>query len=143
MTYFVVLPNGQRFGPADLMTLQQWVHEGRVHPHYLIQDSITGARVEARLLPGLMFPGSSPSWGGYASADDGSGDIRNAYLFSVLGFLCCGLISFVGIVFAIKAREKGHPQANLALAVAIISFFANVALSAMIQRAMNPLQGLR
>ncbi|MHB8637542.1 MAG: hypothetical protein ACYC96_13820 [Fimbriimonadaceae bacterium] len=53
--YFVIGPNGQRFGPAPVATLNQWIQEGRVAPQTLLQDAATGAQVVARALPALNF----------------------------------------------------------------------------------------
>lgn len=56
MRYFVYAPNGQRFGPADLPTLQQWVAEGRVLPNSLLEEELSGTRLAAGTLGELRFP---------------------------------------------------------------------------------------
>jgi hypothetical protein len=61
--YFVVHPGGQRYGPADLPTLNQWAAEGRLVPDTPLIDAASGAQLFARDVSGLFFPmtaGQSP-----------------------------------------------------------------------------------
>src|SRR5579862_8291340 len=68
MEYFVIAPNGQRFGPATVPVLNQWIQEGRISPQTLLQDAATGSQIVARALPALSFvpqppiapPGANP-----------------------------------------------------------------------------------
>jgi hypothetical protein len=68
MEYFVIAPNGQRFGPATAPILNQWIQEGRIAPDTLLQDASSGAQIVARALPTLNFipvprvadPGANP-----------------------------------------------------------------------------------
>ncbi|MBS1724882.1 MAG: hypothetical protein JSS66_18225 [Armatimonadetes bacterium] len=53
--YYVVLPDGQRYGPATPEHLADWVYEGRVVPDSVIEDQVTGQRMLAGQLPGLPF----------------------------------------------------------------------------------------
>ena len=55
MEYFVIAPDGQKFGPANVPTLNQWIQEGRIAPQTLLQDAGTGAQIVARALPALNF----------------------------------------------------------------------------------------
>jgi hypothetical protein len=55
MEYFVLSPDGQKFGPATVPTLNQWIQEGRIAPQTLLQDAATGAQIVARALPALSF----------------------------------------------------------------------------------------
>lgn len=59
MTYFVVMPDGQKFGPADLPILNQWAGEGRILPDTTIEDASTGHRFMASALAGLQLPGTT------------------------------------------------------------------------------------
>lgn len=61
MRYFVVTPDGQRYGPADIPTLQQWVQEGRIVPSAMLEEEISGNRVQASAVPGLNFGGGAPT----------------------------------------------------------------------------------
>ncbi|MBS1715637.1 MAG: hypothetical protein JST30_15010 [Armatimonadetes bacterium] len=56
MRYFVLWPDGQRFGPADAQTLTQWAWEGRITPETELEEEATGRRFSAALLTGLEFP---------------------------------------------------------------------------------------
>ena len=55
MEYYVIAPNGQKFGPATVATLNAWIQEGRIAPDTLLQDAATGAQIVARALPALSF----------------------------------------------------------------------------------------
>ena len=55
MEYYVIAPDGQKFGPATVPTLNQWIQEGRIAPQTLLQDATTGAQIVARALPALSF----------------------------------------------------------------------------------------
>src|SRR5437870_1572241 len=97
--YFVIAPDGSQYGPADLPTLTQWAHEGRVLASTTIRDARTGQTMVAAAIPNL-FPGgpaspySSPSPPQYAAyprgvagpyADPSSqSDLTAAWVLSVL-----------------------------------------------------------
>lgn len=53
MKYYVVWPDGQKFGPADLETLNQWAAEGRIKPDTQLENADTGAQMPAASLEGL------------------------------------------------------------------------------------------
>jgi len=59
--YFVVTQDGQRFGPADINTLQQWANEGRLLATSTLEEEITGNRVLAGSVPGLSMGGGNNS----------------------------------------------------------------------------------
>lgn len=56
MSYFVIWPNGQRFGPADIVTLRQWLHESRIDAQTVLEDAKTGQRMTAAHVLGLGVP---------------------------------------------------------------------------------------
>lgn len=136
--WYVIAPNGQRYGPADLPTLQKWTDEGRVTPQTMLEDDIGGRRFFASALPGLVFrqgvaggnpwaqpPGASPypRAGYYApqTTIPGSGDLTAAWVLVALGFLCgCAPLCFVAIYFADKARKVGNPGGQAAFIVSVI-----------------------
>lgn len=148
--YFVYAPNGQRYGPADLATLQQWVAEGRVLPNSLVEDEFGGPQMAASTVPGLIFPTTyaQPQAGpGYsqgpgspyaenpynqpqqqsnyyrppASSYTNAGDVNNAWICAVVGLLCCGPVSIVGIVLANRAKQAGNPNAQAPFILSIIA----------------------
>lgn len=51
--YIVIHPDGKRYGPADLVTLQRWLDEGRVTATTTIEDAYTRRRMPASQVPGL------------------------------------------------------------------------------------------
>ncbi len=61
MKYYVVWPDGQRFGPADVDTLTQWAAEGRLQETTELEDAATGARLSAASVPGLIFTSPAPA----------------------------------------------------------------------------------
>lgn len=57
MRYFVIAPDGQKYGPADVPTLNQWIREGRLNPQMMLEGE-DGSRMVATSIAGLMFPGT-------------------------------------------------------------------------------------
>jgi hypothetical protein len=156
LTYFVVLPDGQKFGPADLQLLNQWVAEGRVLPNTVLEDSMSGRLMHASSVPGIQLlaqqqpqapfppPGQAPGqpYAGYyrgGVADNGQNDLTLSYVFGSLGligcfgnFFCglCGVIGLVfpilGVVYANKAQQKGNPGAGGARVLAWVGIALQV-----------------
>lgn len=60
MRYFVVTSDGQKFGPADVPTLQQWATEGRLLATSMLEEEISGNRVPASGVPGLNLGAPAP-----------------------------------------------------------------------------------
>lgn len=123
MQYYVISSDGQRYGPADIATLNQWIAEGRLLPHQLVEDASTGVRIAASSVAGLMFPQQPPTYQSYPrdpggwSGDDGAQDLRQSWTYGAIGlcvgWCCCIFLVFpiMGIVSANKAAEKGNPNA--------------------------------
>ena len=129
MNYYVVAEDGQKYGPADVNTLNQWAQEGRLQPTSILEDVTTGARLHASQIVGINFhiaPNPNfqqPSYGQSSQfiGDNGSGDITLVWVFSAASFLCCPLFAIAAIVFAARAQQKGHMQAQTALIVAVLA----------------------
>jgi hypothetical protein len=139
--YYVLSDDGQKYGPADVPTLNQWIAENRLLPTQMLEEEASGARFAARAVPGLNFPmpaGSppptgpagtapgGPAYSGYyrgpqaGPVDDGSREITPAWILFAVGiFACCFstyggfLVPAAGVYFANKAKQKGHPQGKL------------------------------
>jgi hypothetical protein len=60
MEYYVVQPDGSKFGPASLELLNKWAETGRVLPDTVIERVSDGAKGPASLLPGLVLPADAP-----------------------------------------------------------------------------------
>lgn len=56
MGYYVLGDQGQKYGPADVATLNLWISEGRVLPSTLLEDETSGLRSSATAVRGLQFP---------------------------------------------------------------------------------------
>lgn len=140
MKYFVIAPDGNKYGPADLATLNAWIAEGRLTPGQMLEDEL-GTRTPASAVPGLNFPSAAapsapqapapgatmyqpgqqpfnqapgyyPRGTGYVG-DNGQSDLTQAYIFGALGIFCCGLIfPLLGISAANRAEAKGNPGAK-------------------------------
>jgi hypothetical protein len=127
--YYVISGDGQRYGPADLATLNQWATEGRLLSNQMVEDEASGVRMVASSVPGLTFPQQQnyqapPSYGpqqpyqayprgGPSGAYGGQGDITQAWVFGVLGLCCCGLLfGILGLNAANRAEQAGNPNAK-------------------------------
>jgi hypothetical protein len=115
MRYFVIGPNQELYGPADVPTLNQWITEGRLTPTTTLQEEQGGARFAASMITGLNFPANyvRPGMGTpYAAVDDGSQEMKTAWICWIVGIFCFGIIlGPVGLFSAIKAKNKGNSQA--------------------------------
>ena len=147
--YFVIGDDGQKYGPADLSTLQAWIAEGRLLPTQQVEEEASGIRSAARAVNGLNFPlpvqppggsvgpGAVPTGSVYSQGvtsssnyvrpnesssggDDGKNDVTVAWVCAILGFFCCVLVQIPAIIFANKAIEKGNEGGNVARIVSFI-----------------------
>jgi len=131
MNYFVIGPNGELYGPADIATLNQWILQGRLLPTTMIQEELGGARFAASMLRELNFarPGERP---GYAipqptyGVDPGAQEVKLAWIYGSLGLLCCSLCSPIGIYYAVQARKKGSRSASAPFIFCIIVTALNI-----------------
>jgi hypothetical protein len=65
MLYSVLDAHGNRYGPVDLATLNQWVRDGRIVPSTQIVVESTQRVVAASMVPGLLLggaPGLGPTY---------------------------------------------------------------------------------
>ena len=61
MNYFVIdSASGQKYGPADIETLNRWIAEGRVTPQTTLEDATSGAQIGASAVAGLNFGNIAP-----------------------------------------------------------------------------------
>jgi hypothetical protein len=56
MQYYVIGPDGNRYGPADVPTLKLWVSENRLTPQTMLEDVSTAQRMPASAVDGLFPP---------------------------------------------------------------------------------------
>jgi hypothetical protein len=130
MEYFVISPDGQKYGPASVTTLNQWIQEGRLAPQTLLQDATTGAQIVARALPALSFipqpplappdanpysmpspahnpnfyPRSTPTWSPQFGVSPGQ--ITSAWVCTVLSPVCIA-VCYIGLAAALFGLITG------------------------------------
>lgn len=59
MQYFVIWPDGQKFGPADVNQLNTWAQEQRINPDTELESVVDGSKIKAKDLPGITFPAAA------------------------------------------------------------------------------------
>lgn len=116
MGYYVIAHDGNRYGPADIETLQQWVREGRVAPNTTLEDEFTGTQVRASLLPELshLFPPTAPPPTDATrqpppmprSAGTPSGEATAALVFGILGLICCPVFSIASLILGKQEMNR-------------------------------------
>lgn len=57
VSYFVLGPDGSKYGPSGINTLNLWASEGRITAETYLEDANTGQQLLATSLPGLLIPG--------------------------------------------------------------------------------------
>jgi len=145
MRYFVIGSNGELYGPADVETLNKWILEGRLSPTTEIQEELGGVRFAASLLEGLSFGSSYPR--GMVPPqqiiDNGATEMKNAWIYGLIGLFCFGIVlGPVGLVYAIKAKQKGHPQAVGGIILCSITTLGAMVWLGLVVSGYNPLSGL-
>lgn len=144
MRYFVIGADGNKYGPADLPTLQQWLSEARVLPDTWLEEEGSGQRVQAKYVlqqapptqpgqpaaPGFFGP---PSHSPYPRAQDvrptsdGTIQIVFGWICAVVSLGCCPpLFGGVAITLAIIAKRLGHRGAQALLVASIIMMVAGI-----------------
>lgn len=60
--YFVLWPDGQRFGPADVPTLNAWITENRINKNSSVEpEGNPGAIMPLENVPGIVLPDPVPT----------------------------------------------------------------------------------
>ncbi len=130
MRYFVIAPDGSKYGPADVPTLKSWIAQGRIAPNTVLEEESSRQRVEARLVAGLFGGEVAP----YTppphqprheqergrAGDSGNFDVVMSYICSSMSIICCGLFIIGGFSYASRAISKGNRGGYTARIVAII-----------------------
>ena len=138
MGYYVIGEQGQKYGPADVNTLNQWIAEGRIVSHSMLEDETSGGQIVASSVRGLKFSAApppvasgaqpyrqAPQYQVPAYQQSGSGDngpIILAFALAVVSPVLSLLLPFGGLMTALwgirtaaKAKERGHPLGILAI----------------------------
>ena len=145
MQYSVVGSDGNQYGPVDLITLKQWVSDGRVLPNTQVVDNLSNRTLIASQMPELgMMSVSNPYAGTAAPPQNFSqypryGEGAPVYqqktkLWGILGWLGLALVlaaltDYGGLIIsgwnifdAIQAKARNDPKSGLCFAVAIGGF---------------------
>lgn len=116
MGYYVIARDGNRYGPADIAMLQQWVREGRIAADTTLENEATGTLIRASLLPELshLFPPVTASAPRPAPVVGGSpsSQATTALVLGILGVLCCGLLGIPALI--VGKREMNRIDQGLA-----------------------------
>lgn len=113
--FFVVHPDGSRYGPADLTTLQVWVAEGRLIASTPLIDATSGRHLLASEVQGLFVTTPPESAGGplgggpvYPAKRSDSPLVTAAYLLLLLSMVltCCFPLP-IGPIFGILLSVGG------------------------------------
>jgi hypothetical protein len=150
MRYFVVAEDGSKYGPADVNLLNEWIDEGRLHPGMNLEEEGTHVKVAAASVLGLDFmpreerkeepapARTAPVDGAGAMAllsdqpvvDSGKVDVGLALAMAIVTVVLGAVPSNVGIlglftgllalVAGFKAKDRRHPAATVAVAVAVL-----------------------
>ncbi len=119
--YFVVdLNTGQKYGPADIATLNQWLAEGRVTPQSTLEDAETGERIIANAVPGLNIGPTAPT------APPNVGEFHSPYPRANVHGTAFGQYP-PGIYFEFIGKSWEYIKANLGLWIAAGIIFYMVA----------------
>lgn len=149
MQYYVVWPNGQRFGPVDVDTLRKWHFENRIDAQSTLQDATTGQQMPAAAILGYgpstysppppnqpapyqgYYRPNSPYPFGPAAKTKGTGETNAAYILGVLGIVgavcpigLCGFGPFanlIGLILAIVGKSKNQSGAVGAIMLNLIA----------------------
>ncbi|MEQ1933274.1 MAG: CD225/dispanin family protein [Fimbriimonadaceae bacterium] len=124
MRYYVIAPDGSRYGPADTDQLKYWVKEGRVLEHTMLQEEGGTTQFPAGTVLGFFDktqtapPPKYNEPAGYYRAPtslpplETTGTIVKAVL--VMCF-CCQPFGIVALVFAIIASSNANTNREQAI----------------------------
>lgn len=138
--YFVVLPSGERYGPANPNVLNRWIAEGRVTPDTLMENAVTGERCLAKQVPWANFgqpvhpmPPSFPSPPAHVPVllDPATERLEPAWtvaslLVTAVSWLTCaspvGLVcAGVGLFLSIVGRSRRERGSGCGLGLSLVT----------------------
>ncbi|HLO99893.1 MAG TPA: GYF domain-containing protein [Fimbriimonas sp.] len=133
MQYWVIATDGQKYGPADVATLNTWVAQGRVTATTMVQELASGDQMLASQIPGILlvpYSGTQNYNNNYQNVyprvmdpmggKDGAKEVQTAWGLGVAGLLCCGIFAIFGVIKASNAQRAGFPNAQGALIFNVI-----------------------
>lgn len=158
--YYVLWPDGQKFGPADVSTLQRWAVENRIGPATLLESAANGHHIRAADHPDLRSvlpvpysgpaagpgpsvygnPGFNPPPGGFIPSNPAAGtaEVTTAWVLGALGLFCCGTYAAVGgIICGVIAHSKRQPNAMAAIIFNIVVLVLSVVIGGLAGHFIN------
>jgi hypothetical protein len=150
MEYYVIGPDGSKYGPADVDILNIWINEGRIIPSTKIETD-SGTSLMAMDVQGIVFP-NTPDYSVHASAagDDlpaqspsnpqqldetnqGGNEVAIACLLGsitlIIGWICCPIglgCSIGGIILSVQGMNRKRYGALAALIFNIIALMLSL-----------------
>ena len=144
MNHYVVASDGQKYGPANVATLNEWIGHGRLFPTNTLEEEGTGRRFPAGELAGLNFAVAPTASAPYpragttayapyqpAPAQNEHGKVLGAFALAigaVIVALFIGIFSLFlaiwGIQMAWASKEDGHPAGWFAVAFNVLAIIA-------------------
>ena len=147
MQYMVTGVDGKEYGPTDIATLKTWVAEGRLAPHSMLRDFLSGQTMPASSLTELdpagaqgvntppvaaAYPRSEAVGGNvrptYNDGNHGGGVLVNVIIRSILGLVSFFFIGGFGFIFAgyalyyaIRCQQSGSKYGIVAIVIASTS----------------------
>lgn len=146
MEYYVIGPDGAKYGPASIDVLNTWIDEGRLIPMTRVETE-DGLSLLAADVDGLLFPdvpqyygqGPAPSYSFPSQVQpttDAKGDGSNVAIACVLGsialiigWVCCPIgiaCGIGGIVLSTRAMNSRSSGALAALIFNIVALLLSV-----------------
>ena len=140
LSYFVIMSDGQKYGPATIGVLSQWAAEGRLSPNSLLEVEGGLGQVRAGNVPGILWPEGGtvayPRMGhefdpvdpqeGWLSKQFGATSI----FMIVIASLCCPLpLLILSIAALITSKNPTSKQRAL---IGLIASLGSMALSAVL-----------
>ncbi len=151
--HYVVASDGQKYGPADIPTLNTWIAAGRLYPTSTLEEEGTGRRLPASALPDLVFAAPTfqppPTPSPYASTaaypragylppsapfvknENDHGKLLGAFALGVAAIVVAVFVGFFSIALSIygirlawAAKEDGHPAGWVAVVFNVLVIVA-------------------
>lgn len=104
--YFVIGPDGQKYGPATVDVLRDWAAQNRINNLTMLEDVDTGTRIMATTVPGLQLAPPQPTTEYPRGAPTYPSVPNNLILAIFSAVCCCQPFGIAAIVFA--SQVDGH-----------------------------------
>lgn len=111
MAYYVLDDQGNRYGPADDLTLQEWVHQGRIDEKTVLENEESGVRLPAIQVPATAYalrrPVHPKTWADPPVLQPGAAgfaeNVPNHMLKSIGALVAGGIFCLPSVLFGLAA----------------------------------------